>query len=355
MELRAARRGERDEVLDLLARWYDNREFFARYNQNDPRFRDELCLIARDGTSIVATVQIFDRPIRLRGETVPMGGIGSVYTREDYRHRGIASALMRLAVETLGREGFEVSLLFAERLTFYHQFGWAEVPRRFGLIRGAAELTAPARGAIACFDEERHLRQVMEIHREYSGRIDFTALRDEAAWRGNLKFAGNRERDPGEGSEEYFVVAERAGIVHAYARATRFQGVPFIMEYGYRGGGAIDAMLLLIKHLGEVAAGRAPSQAMAGEHRRASLLAPPKGSDAAAALVTHTAHDPALERQLAGAGIPAVHHEDRNYMWRVIAPERFARRFGVERGAATRFLLDAAASPESLYWTADRF
>jgi len=54
MELRAARRSERDEVLELLGLWYNDRAFFARYNQNDPKFRDDLCLIARDGRALVA-------------------------------------------------------------------------------------------------------------------------------------------------------------------------------------------------------------------------------------------------------------------------------------------------------------
>src|SRR5208282_1916189 len=65
MEVRAAQRGERDEVLDLLARWYNDREFFARYNHNDPGFRDALCIVARDRGQLVSTVQIFDRAISL--------------------------------------------------------------------------------------------------------------------------------------------------------------------------------------------------------------------------------------------------------------------------------------------------
>ncbi len=76
IEFRPARRSERDEVLDLLALWYHDREFFARYNQNDSTFRDELCLVALDGGRIVATVQIFDRKINLDSKAVPMGGIG---------------------------------------------------------------------------------------------------------------------------------------------------------------------------------------------------------------------------------------------------------------------------------------
>lgn len=44
MELRPARSSERDQVLDLLARWYGDRAFFARYNHHDAGFRDERLL-----------------------------------------------------------------------------------------------------------------------------------------------------------------------------------------------------------------------------------------------------------------------------------------------------------------------
>jgi len=112
MDFRSARRSERDEVLDLLALWYNDREFSSANNQKDPTFRDDLCLVALDGGRIVSTVQIFDRWINVEGKAVPMGGIGSVFTREDYRHKRVASGLMNLAVTTMERAGFEVSLLF---------------------------------------------------------------------------------------------------------------------------------------------------------------------------------------------------------------------------------------------------
>src|SRR5271167_1241347 len=166
MEVGAARHSERDEVLDLLARWYDDRAFFARYNQNDPGFRDALCLVARDGGRLVSTVQIFDRAINLDGQSVPMGGIGSVFTLEEYRHKGVASELMRLAGDTMIREGFEVSLLFAERLTFYNQFGWREVERQFSILAAAAGLEVPDRYVIDSFEIERDLGQIARIHRE---------------------------------------------------------------------------------------------------------------------------------------------------------------------------------------------
>ncbi len=354
MEVRAAHHGERDEVLDLLARWYNDREFFARYNHNDPSFRDALCIVARDRGQLVSTVQIFDRAINLDGQSVPMGGIGSVFTLEEYRHKGVASALMRLAVDTMAREGFEVSLLFAERLTFYNQFGWREIERKFSILAGAASLNAPDRFVIDSFEIARDLAEVTAIHRAYSGRFNVTALRDDTAWRANLKFAGNQPLHPGEGSEEYFVVCRDGGPVAAYARVTRLYGLSMVMEFGYLAG-AVDAMLATFKCLGEEAAGVPVTSVRTGDHRRATLLHSASAPTAPSVLVTHTAHDSTLEKALDGAGCPVAHHTDNSYMWRVLAPDKLARRFAMAPEAASARAFDIFADSRSLFWTADHF
>src|SRR5271167_4264952 len=356
MEVGAARHSERDEVLDLLARWYDDRAFFARYNQNDPGFRDALCLVARDGGRLVSTVQIFDRAINLFGQSVPMGGIGSVFTLEEYRHKGVASALMRLSVETMIREGFEVSLLFAERLTFYNQFGWREVDRKFSILGAAAGLDVRDGFAIDSFGTERDLAEVASIHRGYSGRFNVTAVRDDAAWRANLKFAGNQPLHPGEGSEEYFIVCRDGARIAAYARVTPFHGVSMVMEYGYTPGAAgIEAMLAAVKYLGQAAAGVPVTVKRVGDHKRAALLHNASKPDEPSVLVTHTAHDPALENALGDAGCPVAHHIDNNYMWRVLAPDKLARRFAMTPEAASAHAFEIFADSRSVFWTADRF
>jgi predicted N-acetyltransferase YhbS len=359
MEVRAAHRSERDEVIELLGRWYNDRgEFFARYNQNDPSFRDALCLVARDGGRLVSTVQIFDRAINLDGQSVPMGGIGSVFTLDEYRHKGVASALMRLSVDTMVREGFEVSLLFAERLTFYNQFGWREVERQFSILTAAASIRADDRDrfVIDSFETERDLAEVVAIHRGYSGRFNVTAVRDDSTWRANLKFAGNQPLHPGEGSEEYFVVCRDASRIAAYARVTRFHGVSMIMEYGYPADGTgVDAMLATFKYLGESASGVPITVRRIGDHRRAALLHSASKPAEPSVLVTHTAHDPALEKALGDAGCPVAHHTDNNYMWRVLAPDKLARRFATAPEAATAHAFDLFADSLSVFWTADRF
>ncbi len=359
MEVRAARRSERDEVLDLLEPWHNDREFFARYNKIDPGFRDELCLVARDGGRLVSTVQIFDRAINLDGQTVKMGGIGSVFTRAEYRHQRVASALMRLAVDTMVREGFEVSLLFADRLTFYNQFGWREVARKLTVMAAASQLK-PAdpkswdRFEIDSFEEARDFAEIVAIHRAYSGRFNVTAIRDEPAWRANLRFAGNQ---PGQGSEEYFTICrdhDHDSRIAAYARVTRYYGIAMVMEFGYRPGDS-DAMLATFKYLADISSGAAISIRRVGDHRHAALMRATSERSAPSTLVTHTAHDPELEKKLADAGCPVAHHVDNNYMWRVLSPESLARRFTMTPEAASAHAFDLFSSSDSLFWTADRF
>src|SRR5215472_7977838 len=352
MELRAALRSERDEVLDLLGLWYNDREFFARYNQNDPKFRDELCLIARDGRALVATVQIFDRAVRLDGQATPMGGIGSVFTREDYRHQGVASALMRMAVDTLAQEQFEVSLLFAERLTFYNQFGWREIRRKFSVLANAAALRTRGQCEIDVFDPARDLDAIASIHRDYTGRFNISAARDAGDWLGNIAFAGNQ---PGEECAEYFIIARSGTHPAAYARVTRFHGVTMVMEYGYRDG-MEDDLVTLFQHLGEAATGVRCPHRLLGNHRSAALLTHGAGAGApAGVLVTHTAHDKSLESRLTAAGVPITYHEDNNYMWRIVSAEKLGRRLGLPTDRVGARAFELFASDNSLFWSADRF
>ncbi len=355
MELRAARRSERDEVLDLLALWYDDRAFFALYNQNDSTFRDDLCLVALDNGRIVSTVQIFDRQLNFGGEPVPLGGIGSVFTREDYRHRRVASELMRLAVATMERERFELSLLFAERLTFYSQFGWREIGRKFSMLAQASQIAAPRDIEIDTFDAARDLDAIAAIHRGYSGRFNVTAVRDIEAWRSNLVFAGNQPLHPGKGAEEYFAMARQGNAAPvAYARITRFHGVAMVMEYGYRPN-RMEAMLALFRHLGEVAMGGPSSFTLKGDHRNAALLKSDRPDAAPGVIVTHTAHDPALEERLRAGGCPVMHHADNFYMWRAISPSLLAQRLDVAPERAEDRMLEIVRSDSSLFWTSDRF
>ena len=128
-----------------------------------------------------------------------------------------------------------------------------------------------------------------------------------------------------------------------------------VMEYGYRDG-MEDGLVTLFQHLGEAATGARCSHRLLGDHRGAAMLTDGTGASAPArVLVTHTAHDKALESRLTAAGAPVTYHQDNNYMWRIVSAEKLGRRFGLppDRAAARAFAL--FASDNSLFWSADRF
>ena len=71
--------------------------------------------------------------------------------------------------------------------------------------------------------------------------------------------------------------------------------------------------------------------------------------------VSHEDLCSAIEKALGDAGCPVAHHIDNNYMWRVLAPEKLARRFSLAPEAASAHAFEIFADSRSVFWTADRF
>jgi GNAT superfamily N-acetyltransferase len=325
VELRTLRRGERELVLDLLDGWelpdgWQGRDFFRRYLEDDPTFADENVWVAVDGGRPVSCVQIFPRPLRIRGEAVPAGGIGSVFTLPDYRRGGVAGALLARSVEAMAGSGFEISLLFAARIAWYTYLGWRSwVVSRTVLERGD-RAPREAGAQILPFDPGRDLAAVKAIYEEYSGSLEGTVVRDESLWTASLANAGNPEED--------FLIARVGRETLAYARATVLEDFPVITEFGH-GAGGVQALVDLLA-------------AMVGERALAGNL--------------HL--DPDLERALDDRGLIRHSVQDSTVMLRCIAAAALAGRLGVEPpdpGNSESFLEAVLPAGSFGFWTADRF
>ncbi|MBS1105911.1 MAG: hypothetical protein H6Q91_1413 [Deltaproteobacteria bacterium] len=345
--MRTLRRDEREAVLALLDEWplsdgWRGRDYFGRYIELDPTYADDNFWVAEQDGQLVACVQIFPRQLRVRGTTLPVGGIGSVFTREAARGSGVASRLLEASVAAMRERSMEVSLLFASRHAFYGRLGWLLWPRQRSLWLRADTNTAPdALRPVEAFDASRDLDEVMALHERYSASRDGTVVRDRAFWLGQLGFAGNP-------TEEFLVARDAAGRVEAYARASLFEGFCAILELGR--SDAPTATLALADLVQHSMAPRDPdpSAARAGrpsaEFRR-MLLAP-----------THD--DAALDAALAARGVAAKHFEERASMLRVVNAEALARRFGEAPrvGESPASMLRRLLPPEQLvFWPADRF
>src|SRR5438105_12240761 len=93
----AVRRGRRSDVepiLDLLTEYGHGRAFFEPRYYADPTYRPELSWIAEQGGEIVAHLRVFDRTIRLAGDTLRIAGVGNVITAAKHRGHGHAGRLL---------------------------------------------------------------------------------------------------------------------------------------------------------------------------------------------------------------------------------------------------------------------
>ena len=345
--IRTLREDERESVLALLDEWplsdgWRGRDYFRRYIECDPTYVDENFWVAEQRGRLVACVQIFPRLLRVRGATVPVGGIGSVFTSEKARGSGVASQLLEASAAAMRERGMELSLLFASRHDFYARLGWVLCPRQRPLwIRADASGAPDAACRIDAFDIARDLDAVIALHEGYSASRDGTTVRDRAFWLGQLGFAGNP-------TEEFTVARDASNRILAYARASLLEGFCAVLEIGREPSPAsADALADLLVHTA-TPNDDDPCAARAGkpssEFRRV-LLAP--------------AHDDAaLDTALAARGVQVQHFEEKGSMLRVLNAEALAQRCGASLGPgeSPESMLHRLLPPAQLvFWPADRF
>ena len=322
LELRTIRPHERDAVLDLLAHWLSDRAFFARYFEHDPAFQDDLCFVALDQGRVVSTLQVFRKQVRIDGVVVQVGGVGNVYTAESHRERGVASQLLSLAVATMDRHAFDLSLLFAVRLAFYGRLGWRSHLRHLSFIE-AAPVSADGAHTVDSL-APTDLDAIMQIYDTYNTGVSGTTVRDRPYWEGQLRYAGNPHED--------FLVARAGNTLVAYARGTPLYDFYVIMEHGCLPGHEA-ALAQLICRL----------------HGTAAVALP--------GTIAQLATAPDVQRHLLARGVNVRTVEDVFWMWRIISPQRLAAKLGVDVGSLdTDDVFLRLLPPErSVYWISDRF
>jgi len=339
-------------MLDLAGLWpspdaFPLREVFARYVEQDARFDPRDVWVAEgDDGALLSCVQIFPRKLVMHGNSVPVGGIGTVFTHPEHRGRGLGASLMRAAMDDMKGRAMELGLLFAGPVDFYRKLGWLSWPVARPLLRPREGGDPAALAAAEAFEAARDLAEVQAVHASYSRTRDGFCARDPRDWWTSLRNSGN----PG----EEFLVAREGGRVVAYARAVCLSRFLLLMEWG-----------------------RAPEAAAALAGLFAALLTPreadplaPEGRPSPEFRSVASAPpllDAALEAALGEHGIEWVTTEDPGSMFWVANPEAFAHRFGEPYrtrdvgeldtpGERERRLLARILPPGRFtFWPADRF
>ena len=337
--LRVLRVDEIEALLDLLDGWpfpdgQSGRVFFRRYIELDPTFEPRNVWVADQGGELVSCVQIFPRRVRIGGRVLPMGGIGSVFTRPDHRRRGVAGALLERVIDAMRERGMVLSYLLAERLRWYGQYGYRPWSRGWRTLHWPGVGESPAGGARR-YDPVADAGELERLWSIYAagaagapldGVVDRGSVED---WQGSFRLAGTPEED--------IWIAGGGSHRAAYLRVADFNGRLRVLEWG-RERDAAPALCELLR------------AAMAG--RRVESIRMP------------LIRDEALEGLLAAAGtridtrpawneVPEDATPPATWMVRSLDDDALASRLGVanEGDLLARFL-----PPERFaFWEADRF
>lgn len=179
---RPARRTDVETLADLAARAYrvssveKRREFYTDH----PRFSlRDVRVVELDGV-VVASLVLYPLTAYVRGQALPITGVGSVAVSPEHRRRGVGEAMLRSALREMRQRGSHLSALYAFKGAYYRKLGY-----------GVAEIVhqlAISASNLPMSDEARRVRRLM-----LPDRFAVQALYERVAAQGHFALARRPE------------------------------------------------------------------------------------------------------------------------------------------------------------------
>ncbi len=139
--------------------WYDN--FRAGKSQREIKEGEDkffsspfALLLAIEKNYIIGTVRLFNREVSYNKKKVILGGVGGVCTRKDRRKRGIATTLLKRAMEELNAKKCDIVFLCTDasnpkRVRLYSQVGFVILKKPYVYFGRSGERYIEKNGMIA--------------------------------------------------------------------------------------------------------------------------------------------------------------------------------------------------------------
>ena len=187
MEIRAARESELEQTVELSCVAFnpDGHERYWQYIKGDSSYRLSQTRVVVVNDTVVSTLRVWERRIRVGESLVTMGGIGGVCTHPRYRGVGYASALMRDTIDYLRTIGCDLGVLFTIiPEAFYQRLGWVSLPLHgFNITCSASTReTDASEWQITDFNPETHLDAVAALYDLTNAKQSGTIARTRAYW-----------------------------------------------------------------------------------------------------------------------------------------------------------------------------
>ena len=119
---------EKQDLMQSAAEWFHSKwgvpteaylACMEAYLKGETELGWFLCM---DGNQIVGGLGVIENDFHDRPDLTP--NVCAVYTEENHRCRGIAGALLNMAVEDLREKGISPAYLVTDHTDFYERYGW---------------------------------------------------------------------------------------------------------------------------------------------------------------------------------------------------------------------------------------
>ena len=229
MEIRGAYESELEQVVELccLAFNPDGHERYWQYIRGDSSYRLPQTRVVVVNDTIVSTLRVWERRIRVGASLITMGGIGGVCTHPKYRGVGYASALMQDTIDYLRMIGCDIGALFTIiPEDFYRRFGWTSLPLHGFVVPRNSTTNAefPSGWEISTFNPEIDLDAVARLYDLSNAQQSGTIARTRAYW--DMVPCHIRGVFP-------TVVARRNGHIDGYLNYESVEKTAEVREIGY--------------------------------------------------------------------------------------------------------------------------
>ncbi|MBO8166670.1 MAG: GNAT family N-acetyltransferase [Kosmotoga sp.] len=201
-----------------------------------------------DSDKLVAAYLLYPFQMRLRNSIVPVGGIGMVCSRPDYRRKGVIRFMIKKSIETMRSKDMVASILYPFNVNFYRKYGWELFFRKKVVSFNPALLMTKEDSSVAVEYLKFPDKDCKEFYNKHARKEYNMVLRDGHHWEKQLELSNSEASN---GIVKFEKDGKIVGIMALYLSGgeTMFESIATVKDFIYNDRNTKEAMLNYLKTL----------------------------------------------------------------------------------------------------------